>query len=102
MSQIVVPPVSPVVKKLLIANVAIWFFVQIILGNFLKINYETLFFLSPSAIIEKFQVWQLFTYMFFHALSPFHLIFNMLLLWFFGSELELMWGKKFFKSVQNL
>lgn len=98
MSQIVVPPVSPVVKKLLIANVAIWFFVQIILGNFLKINYETLFFLSPSAIIEKFQVWQLFTYMFFHALSPFHLIFNMLLLWFFGSELELMWGKKFFTT----
>ncbi len=96
MSQIVVPPVSPVVKKLLIANIAIWFFVQIILGNFLKINYESIFFLTPSSIIEKFQVWQLFTYMFFHALSPFHLIFNMLLLWFFGSELEQLWGKKFF------
>lgn len=98
MSQIVVPPVSPVVKKLLIANVAIWFVVQIILGNFLKINYESLFFLSPSAIIEKFQVWQLVTYMFFHAFSPFHLIFNMLLLWFFGSELEQLWGKKFFTT----
>lgn len=98
MSQIVVPPVSPVVKKLLIANITIWFFVQIILGNFLKINYESWFFLTPSLIIEKFQVWQLFTYMFFHALSPFHLIFNMLLLWFFGSELELMWGKKFFAT----
>ena len=98
MSQIVVPPVSPVVKKLLIANIAIWFLVQIILGKFLKIDYESIFFLSPSETILNFRVWQLFTYMFFHADSPFHLIFNMLLLWFFGSELEQLWGKKFFTT----
>ena len=96
MTSIAVPPVTPIVKRLLIANVAIWFFVQIILGHFAGISYENIFFLSPHLIIEKFQVWQLVTYMFFHATSPFHLLFNMLLLWFFGSELETLWGKKFF------
>lgn len=96
MTSIAVPPVTPIVKRLLIANVAIWFFVQIVLGHFVGIAYENIFFLSPNLIIEKFQVWQLVTYMFFHANSPFHLLFNMLLLWFFGSELETLWGKKFF------
>jgi membrane associated rhomboid family serine protease len=96
MTSIAVPPVTPVVKRLIIANVVVWFFVQIILGHFGGISYENIFFLSPNLIIEKFQVWQLATYMFFHALSPFHLMFNMLILWFFGSELESLWGRRFF------
>jgi membrane associated rhomboid family serine protease len=40
-------------------------------------------------------VWQLVTYMFVHA-GPSHLLFNMLALWMFGTELERMWGTKDF------
>lgn len=96
MNGIAVPPVTATVKKLLIANVAIWFVLQILLGHLLKVPYQDWFFMSPGLVLTKFHVWQLVTYMFFHALSPFHILFNMLMLWFFGSELEQIWGKKFF------
>jgi len=96
MSRIAVAPMTPVVKKLLIANVAIWFVLQIFLGQFFKwTGWESLI-LHPAMVIEKFYGWQLVSYMFFHAISPFHLMFNMLMLWFFGSELEKQWGSKFF------
>jgi membrane associated rhomboid family serine protease len=41
------------------------------------------------------QVWQPLTYMFLHG-GIFHLLFNMLVLWMFGTELERMWGTRFF------
>lgn len=96
MSQVSVPPVTPVVKKLLIANVAIWFFVQIILEKFFKLNISDYLILHPNQVIENFYGWQLLTYMFFHAISPLHLLFNMLMLWLMGADLERHWGKKFF------
>jgi membrane associated rhomboid family serine protease len=34
--------------------------------------------------------------MFLHSSSVFHVLFNMLILWFFGSELEMKWGARFF------
>jgi len=40
-----------------------------------------------------FWPWQLVTYAFLHA-DTLHLFFNMLALWMFGSELELLWGRK--------
>lgn len=96
MNQIQVAPLTPVVKKLMIAIAIVWIFVQIILDRFLKLNLSTWFVLHPDNVIEKFWVWQLVTYIFFHALSPFHIFFNGLMLWFFGSELEKHWGARFF------
>jgi len=40
-------------------------------------------------------VYQLVTYMFIHA-GLLHILFNMLALWMFGTELERMWGTRFF------
>ncbi|MCX6112290.1 MAG: rhomboid family intramembrane serine protease [Proteobacteria bacterium] len=51
--------------------------------------------LVPYLVIKKYYVWQFFTYMFLHG-SIFHLLFNMLMLWMFGSELCKLWGKRFF------
>lgn len=96
MNQIQVAPLTPVVKKLMIAMAVVWVLVQIILERFLKLNISTWFVLHPDHIIEKFWVWQLATYMFFHSISPFHIFFNGLMLWFFGSELEKHWGERFF------
>jgi membrane associated rhomboid family serine protease len=51
--------------------------------------------LVPMWVVHEKRVWQLLTYMFIHA-GGFHLIFNMLTLWMFGSELERIWGTRFF------
>ncbi len=50
----------------------------------------------PSAVTEKFLVYQFFTYMFIHSAGLFHILLNMMVLWMFGSELEQLWRKKFF------
>ncbi len=51
--------------------------------------------LIPAFVIHRLWVWQLATYMFLHA-GPFHILFNMLALWMFGTELERMWGTRYF------
>jgi membrane associated rhomboid family serine protease len=51
--------------------------------------------LMPAKVLPELHVWQLVTYMFLHA-GVFHLLFNMLALWLFGSELERVWGTRYF------
>lgn len=55
------------------------------------------FALIPGAITNYLppRIWQPFTYIFLHA-DIWHLLFNMLFLWMFGRELELVWGKRRF------
>jgi membrane associated rhomboid family serine protease len=45
--------------------------------------------------IPGLRIWQPFTYIFLHG-GPLHLFFNMLFLWMFGKDLELVWGKRRF------
>lgn len=89
-------PLTPVVKRLMIVTLVIWFFLQVVMGALLKINIWQSLALYPSQVVENFYLWQLITYMFLHSLSPFHILFNMLMLYFFGSELEKHWGSRFF------
>jgi membrane associated rhomboid family serine protease len=44
--------------------------------------------LVPARIINDLWLWQFVTYIFMHG-TPLHLLLNMLILWFFGSEMEL-------------
>src|SRR4030066_1103740 len=83
-------PVTPVIKKLIIANVAV--FLLQFLSSY-KIIY--LFGLVPYMVIREFYFWQLFTYQFLHG-GLFHILFNMLALWMFGGELERIWGSSSF------
>jgi len=53
------------------------------------------FGLVPLGPIPGLRIWQPFTYIFLHG-GLFHLLINMLMLWMFGRELELVWGKKRF------
>jgi membrane associated rhomboid family serine protease len=91
-------PPSPVVKKLLYLSVGIWFVANVILENLiLSAPYITVYLgLTPKLVIENFFMWQFFTYMFLHAVNPFHVLFNMLSLYFFGTELETRWGGRLF------
>lgn len=89
-------PLTPVVKWLLIINVAIWFVFQVILEGFLRVPFTSLFGLFPGKVLFEFHIWQLFSYMFLHSMQVTHILFNMLMLWFFGAELEQRWGSRFF------
>ena len=93
-------PVTPVVKWLIITSVAIWLVFQVIIEQYFlsspAVTY--LFGLVPLSVIHNFYIWQLFTYMFLHSFNPLHILFNMLLLWWLGSELEQRWGPRFFLS----
>src|SRR3979490_1011583 len=53
------------------------------------------FGLVPLGPIPGLRLWQPFTYIFMHG-SFLHLLFNMLFLWMFGKELELIWGRRRF------
>ena len=84
---------TPVVKKLIIANVAL--FVASILGQ--AVGLDALFrvmMLTPSSVMRG-AFWQLATYMFLHA-GFWHILFNMFGLWMFGCDLERTWGSRRF------
>ena len=49
----------------------------------------------PLLVVRKLWLWQLGTYMFLHG-GLFHILFNMLALWMFGTELERVWGTRYF------
>jgi membrane associated rhomboid family serine protease len=82
-------PLTPVIKALIIANVAAfavsWFAQDLLLA----------FGLRPADVFGRLSIWQPVTYMFLHG-GIGHILFNMLALWMFGTELERMWGSRFF------
>jgi membrane associated rhomboid family serine protease len=84
----------PVIKALLISNVAIWLFVGFLLAPFTIAGILT-YYLALWPLGTHFLPWQLFTYMFMHGGFA-HLFFNMLALWMFGMELENSWGSRKF------
>lgn len=89
-------PFTPVVKWLIILNVGIWFVFQLIVEGYFQIRFTPYLALYPGKVLYDFSFWQLGTYMFLHSLQVTHILFNMLMLWFFGAELEQRWGSRFF------
>lgn len=89
-------PFTPVVKWLVILNVVIWFVFQLIIEGYFKVPFTKYLSMTPASVLYDFSVWQLFSYMFLHSFQVTHILFNMLMLWFFGAELEQRWGSKFF------
>lgn len=86
---------TPAVKSLLIANVAV-FALQTLMGGGMSgrigLLGEYMTFI-PYKAINELQIWRFFTYMFLHGgLS--HILFNMFGLWMFGSQIESLWGQR--------
>ncbi len=79
------PPIPPVTKTLMLICTAVF-----CLQFFVPLN---LWFALWPLGSELFWPWQVVTYAFLHG-GMFHLFFNMLGLWMFGSELERLWGNK--------
>src|ERR1700676_605758 len=90
--------ITPAVKILVLTCAGV-FLVQTLVKIFLPsdatawIQHE--FGLVPAGIFPALRIWQPFTYIFLHG-GVGHLLVNMLFLWMFGRELELVWGKKRF------
>jgi membrane associated rhomboid family serine protease len=82
--------IPPVIKVLLISNIAVF-----ILTYFNPALFDPLLGLVPRAVWTQFKIWQLFTYMFMHG-GFLHILFNMFVLWMFGSDLERTWGSREF------
>ncbi|MDE0151216.1 MAG: rhomboid family intramembrane serine protease [Bdellovibrionales bacterium] len=91
------PGISPFVKALVIANISAWFLLVLVIQQFFLDSPYVFQFLGlvPDIFLSGY-LWQPFTYMFIHASGIFHILFNMVILWMFGSELERLWGSKFF------
>jgi len=93
-----VPPLTRITKVLIIACVSIYF-VTFILSHtgFLisGMDINEVFGLVPAYVWYRGWVWQVVTYLFLHG-PPLHLLLNMLILWYFGSEIEMQLGEKGF------
>ncbi len=96
---------GPVVKALLLANVAI--FAAQALGWDAVLT--RLFALWPAytpevaryggvlVAVPQFELWQVLTYGFLHG-GMTHIFFNMFAIWMFGSQIELAWGSRRFAT----
>ena len=85
---------SPVVLNLIIINVLV-FFAQKAFGGDIGFNRVDDLFALHHYKSDAFRPYQLVTHMFMHG-GLFHLLFNMLALWMFGSVVEKVWGPKRF------
>jgi membrane associated rhomboid family serine protease len=93
------PPLTPMVKRLIIITSACFVLTyipcMIFRSEFFCRDPVDLFGLSAYQVLHRAYVWQLVTYLFLHG-GWFHIIFNMFALWMFGSDLESTWGRKKF------
>ncbi len=91
------------VIRLIVLNIAIFFGLQLMLSSVgttdrtSSLGDVLTFYLGlrPILVIEKFYIWQLFTYMFLHG-GFLHIFLNMYALLIFGIPVEQAWGSRRF------
>ncbi|MGE3274570.1 MAG: rhomboid family intramembrane serine protease [Vicinamibacterales bacterium] len=82
-------PLTPAIKMLVLVNVGMFLLTGIVPAMVLRLG------LVPAMVVQELAIWQPVTYMFLHG-GITHILFNMLALWMFGSDLERTWGTRFF------
>ena len=83
-------PITPAVRAIIIANAALFvpaFFAPAFMHHY--------FGLAPEVVFTDGWIWQIATYAFIHA-DITHVLFNMLIVWMFGVDLERRWGASAF------
>jgi membrane associated rhomboid family serine protease len=86
-------PISTAIKAIIGINVVM--FLATTLAAARSIDLTPILGLRPVAVIHQLWIWQPATYMFLHG-GLLHILFNMLALWMFGTELERIWGTRYF------
>lgn len=90
-----VPPLTKVTKVIVIICL-VTYFVDFVLSHLgflvhgLALN--EILGLVPAFVKERLWLWQFVTYIFMHG-HPLHLLLNMLILWYFGAEIEMRLGE---------
>ena len=84
-------PLTPAIKAIIAANVLMFVITVVTRSQAIVSSLG----LTPQDTLVGLRIWQPLTYMFLHG-GFFHILFNMLTLWMFGTELERMWGTRFF------
>lgn len=85
------PAPGKAVKALLIANIAMFILCKVT-GGELGVVYRSLA-LYVEDVTRRFQIWRLFTFSYLHDQQElFHILFNMIGLYFLGVMLENRWG----------
>ncbi len=93
MSNLRFPKTPKTIKVIIYVNVIVY--IASFISERFGLDLSLIFGATPVLIIEKYFLWQLFTYMFVHA-NIFHLLLNLLMLWMLGTELYYLWGRNFF------
>ena len=91
--RLTMPSLTPVVKWLLISNIAV--FIVSFLVPRIGLIIDLWFSVYPETVAMRLQLWRLISYQFLHA-DIFHIFFNMLVLYFFGPMIERLWGSRKF------
>jgi membrane associated rhomboid family serine protease len=89
---------TPAIRNIIIACTAVLLFQSILKLAFpmsYTIYFNHYFGLVPYYVTRRFFIWQFVTYLFLHD-GIWHLLFNMLFLYFFGMDLERTWGTRRF------
>lgn len=90
------------VKWLLVSNITLFVIYYFsVIGGYAWLFHP--FGLIPQDVVYHFAIWQFVSYMFLHDPLGFgHILFNMLALWMFGSDLEQLWGTRRFLNYYFL
>ncbi|REL38252.1 rhomboid family intramembrane serine protease [Rhodohalobacter sp. SW132] len=87
----------PVIRTIIAINVVI-FVLMALLGSWISEPLLSLFAFNPDPFTALTQPWRIITYMFLHG-GGFHLIFNMLWLWWMGRMVEESIGPRTFSVI---
>lgn len=88
---------TPQVTSLLIIIIASYLAFAIFGNTYIGAMLYSKMVLDPSSVINSWELWRLVSYAFLHdSGSPMHVIFNALLLYMVGCQLEDRWGEKRF------
>lgn len=97
-----IPPLTKITKAIIVTCVGVYFidftithlFGGVRIGNEL-VQLNEIFGLVPLKVLKKGMWWQVLTYIFMHG-HPLHILLNMLILWYFGAEIEMRLGERNF------
>ncbi len=85
---------TPNVTRFLIIIIAAYLLFAVVGRNGIGMSIYRALLLSPHDVVYSFEVWRLLSYAFLHDLaSPMHVIFNGLMLYMLGPQLEDRWGE---------
>lgn len=89
-------PFTKTMKILIFSMLGFWFLAQVIAEGYFGIPFSKFLGMYPGKILFDGYLWQVMTYQFLHTMQPFHILMNMMMLWFMGAELEKLWGSRYF------